>query len=116
MDKYGKPDNPRDNFSQAGFLAAKILADTLVKLDPSQLTKEGINAAIKEIKNYQTDLECKPWYFGPGPNHVPNNADKTVVLQGDKFVEAEGCVDIPAADNILPAVRKQEQELGLNTG
>jgi branched-chain amino acid transport system substrate-binding protein len=116
MDKYGKPDDPRDNFSQAGFLAAKILVDTMEKLDPSQLTQQGINAAIKEIKNYKNDLECKPYYYGPGPNHVPNNTDRTVVLQGDKFVLAQDCTEMPAADEILPVVRQQEQELGLNTG
>jgi branched-chain amino acid transport system substrate-binding protein len=116
MDEYGEPDNPRDNFSQAGFLAAKILTDTLLQLPEDQLTQEGINAAIAEITNYQTDLLCKPWYYGPGPNHVPNNADWTVVLQGDTFAEAEGCVDIPGSDDVLPVVREQEQELGLNTG
>ncbi len=116
MDTYGQADNPRDNFSQAGFLAAKILTDTMLQLSDDQLTREGVNAAVQQVTNYATDLLCKPWYYGPGPNHVPNNADKTVVLQGDTFVEAEGCVDIPASDEILPVVRQQEEELGLNTG
>jgi len=117
MDKYGKPSDHRDNFSQAGFLAAKILTDTMEKLDASQLDSvSAVNQAIAQVKNYKSDLECLLWYYGPGPNHVPNNADKTVTLKGDKFVEAQGCTLAPAADDILPAVRQQEKQLGLNTG
>jgi len=117
MDEYGSPDDPRDNFSQAGFIAAKIFTDTVLQLDPAALSKETISAAISQIRNYETDLECKPWYWPPeGTEHYPNNADRTVVLQGGKQVEAEngGCFDIafPGAD----ALRAIETEQGLNTG
>jgi branched-chain amino acid transport system substrate-binding protein len=95
MDKYAKTDDPRDTFSQAGFLTAMIFVDTALKLDAAALTKEGINAAIKAVKGYATDLECKPWYFGAANEHVPNNADRTIVVGPDgQFQEAQGCTDI----------------------
>jgi branched-chain amino acid transport system substrate-binding protein len=95
MDKYATPDDPRDTFSQAGFLTAKIFVDTVLTLDASQLTKEGINTAIKAVSGYETDLECKPWYFGPADEHVPNNADITIVVGPDgQFQEVQGCTDI----------------------
>jgi branched-chain amino acid transport system substrate-binding protein len=117
MDQHAGSKDPRDNFSQAGFLAAKIFTDTVLDLKPGELTKENISAAIAKVKNYKTDLLCKPWYWPPkGADHYPNNADRTVVLKGEKQVEAEkgGCFDVsfPNAD----ALRKLEQGQGLNTG
>jgi branched-chain amino acid transport system substrate-binding protein len=95
MDKYATADDPRDTFSQAGFLTAKIFVDTVMKLGESDLTKEGITAAIKAVKGYETDLECKPWYFGDADEHVPNNADRTIVVGDDgQFKEIQGCFDI----------------------
>jgi branched-chain amino acid transport system substrate-binding protein len=108
MDKYAKTDDPRDTFSQAGFLTAKIFVDTVLKLDAGSLTKEGINAAIKGVAGYQTDLECKPWYFGPAAEHVPNNADRTIVVGPDgQFQESQGCTDI-WANTQLTRVRAGE--------
>ena len=36
LQKYGSAKDPRDTFGQSGFLAAKILTDTLLKLDPDE--------------------------------------------------------------------------------
>ena len=117
MDEYGDPDDPRDNFSQAGFLAAKIFTDAIIDLDPAQISKETISDAVSKVKNYPSDLLCKAWYWPPeGAEHYPNNADRTVVLGDGKQVEAEngGCFDIafPNAD----ALRQVEQDQGLNAG
>jgi branched-chain amino acid transport system substrate-binding protein len=108
MDKYATADDPRDTFSQAGFLTAKIFVDTVLGLDESQLTKEGINAAIKAVNGYETDLECKPWYFGSATEHVPNNADRTIIVGPDgQFQEAQGCTDIWANEQ-LTRIRASE--------
>jgi branched-chain amino acid transport system substrate-binding protein len=117
MDDYGNADDPRDNFSQAGFIAAKIFTDAVLTLDAADMTKEKISEAIAGVKNYESDIFCKPWYWPvEGMEHYPNNADRTVVLQGGKQVEAEngGCFDIafPGADDL----RAQEEENDLNTG
>ena len=117
MDEHGDSSDPRDNFSQAGFLAAKIFTDAILDLEPDSITKETISDAISKVKNYKTDLLCKPWYWPPeGADHYPNNADRTVVLGDGTQVEAEngGCFDVafPNAE----ALRTIEQEQGLNTG
>ncbi len=113
--KYS-PDNPLGSFGQMGFVAAKIVSDTLLELPEDQLTKEGINKAILEIKNHETDILCKPWYFQDMKLHVPNNTDRTVTPKDGKMVEKEGCTEIPASWPDLEYVREFEKENGVNTG
>ena len=95
INKKYSPDNPLGSFVQMGFVAAKMFTDTVLKLPEDKLTKEGINDAILNIKNYKTDILCKPWYFQKMKLHVPNNTDRTVTPKDGKMVEAEGCTDIP---------------------
>jgi hypothetical protein len=85
-------------------------------LPKDQLDKEGINKAILGIKNYKTDILCKPWYFQDMPVHVPNNTDRTVTPKDGKMVEAEGCTDIPATNADLKTVRAFEAENDVNKG
>ena len=61
-----------------------------LELPEDQLNKEGINKAIQGIKNYKTDILCKPWYFQEMKLHVPNNTDRTVTPKDGKMVEAGG--------------------------
>ena len=75
VNKKYSPDNPLGSFGQMGFVAAKMFTDTVLKLPEDQLNKEGINKAILDIKNYKTDVLCKPWYFQEMKLHVPNNTD-----------------------------------------
>ncbi|MEA2178498.1 MAG: branched-chain amino acid transport system substrate-binding protein [Solirubrobacteraceae bacterium] len=108
--------NPLGSFGQMGFVAAKMTTDTLLELPEDQLTKQGINKAIGEIKNYKTDVLCKPWYFQDMKLHVPNNTDRTVTTKDGKIIEAEGCVDIPATYPDLEYVRQFEKENEVNKG
>jgi branched-chain amino acid transport system substrate-binding protein len=108
--------NPLGSFGQMGFVAAKMFTDTVLKLPEDQLTKEGINEAILNIKNYKTDILCKPWYFQKMKLHVPNNTDWTVTIKDGKMVEAEGCTDIPDSFPDLKYVRQFEAENDVNKG
>ncbi len=114
-EKYS-PDNPLGSFGQMGFVAAKVATDTMLDLPEDQLTKEGINKAIREIKNFKTDILCKPWYFQDMKLHVPNNTDRTVTPKDGKMVEAEGCTDIPGTYPDLEYVREFEAEKDVNKG
>ena len=72
--------------------------------------KEGINEAIRDIKNFKTDILCKPWYFREMKLHVPNNTDYTIVPKDGKFVKKENCFEIAALpDNPLAEIREQEK-------
>jgi len=113
--KLYAPTIPLGSFGQMGFVAAEIITRTLLGLPAGQLTQPGVNAAIKRVKNFKTDILCKPWYFGDLQEHVPNNADRTVVPQNHVFVQKEGCFDIaPLPGNNLDTIRQAESQQGLN--
>jgi branched-chain amino acid transport system substrate-binding protein len=116
VNKKYSPDNPLGSFGQMGFVAAKMFTDTVSKLPEDQLNKEGINKAILDIKNYKTDVLCKPWYFQKMDKHVPNNTDRTVTPKDGKMVEAEGCTDIPDSYPDLKYVRDYESKNDVNGG
>jgi branched-chain amino acid transport system substrate-binding protein len=113
--KYSPDDTPQ-SFGQMGFIAAKMFVDTIMKLPESKLNKTGINQAILNIKNYKTDILCKPWYFQKMPVHVPNNTDRTVTTQNGKMVQAEGCTEIPDSYPDLVTVRRFEATHDVNKG
>jgi branched-chain amino acid transport system substrate-binding protein len=108
INKKYSPDNALGSFGQMGFVAAKVFTDTVLELPEDKLNKEGINDAILNIKNYKTDILCKPWYFQKMRLHVPNTADRTVTPKDGKMVEAEGCTDIPDSYPDLKYVREFE--------
>jgi len=113
--KQYAPTIPLGSFGQMGFVAADIITHTLLALSADKLTPQGVNAAIRQIKNFKTDILCKPWYFGDLQVHVPNNADRTVVPQNHVFVQKEGCFDIaPLPGNNLDTIRQLEKSQGLN--
>ena len=95
--------------------ALPVITNTLLQLPPDQLTQQGVNAAIRKIKNFKTDILCTPWYFGDLPYHVPNNVDRTVVPQNRVMVQKEDCFPIAAFDsNNLVAIRAAEVAQSLN--
>jgi branched-chain amino acid transport system substrate-binding protein len=113
--KQYAPTIPLGSFGQMGFVAADIITHTLLGLPENQLTAQGVNAAIRQVKNFKTDILCKPWYYGDLQQHVPNNADRTVVPQNHVFVQKQGCFDIaPLPGNNLDTIRQTEKSQGLN--
>jgi branched-chain amino acid transport system substrate-binding protein len=116
VNKKYSPDNPVGSFGQMGFVAAKMFTDTVSELPEDQLNKAGINKAILGIKNYKTDILCKPWYFQEMKLHVPNNTDWTVTPKAGKMTEAEGCTDIPDSYPDLKYVREYEATHDVNKG
>jgi len=109
------PSIPLGSFGQMGFVAAEIITKTLLQLPPDQINTRGVNAAIRRIRDFRTDILCKPWYFADLPYHVANNADRTVVPRNHLFVQKEACFDIAALPgNNLDAIRQAERQQGLN--
>ena len=68
-------------FGQMGFLDARIATEVLLTLKPRQLSVRGVNAAFLKVKNFKTDVLCRPWYYGDLPGRIANNWDRTVVPQ-----------------------------------
>ena len=58
--------------------------DTLLELDPRQISRETVSAAIQEIKGFETDMLCQPWYFaGPDGHNNANHQLLNVKLGSD---------------------------------
>jgi branched-chain amino acid transport system substrate-binding protein len=106
LKKYA-PKIPLGSFSQMGFLEARIATDALLKVKGAY-TPQSVNAAFKGVSNFKTDILCKPWYYGPGSLHIPNNTDRTTTPQGGKMVQKEDCFAISDVDPAIAQVRKNE--------
>jgi branched-chain amino acid transport system substrate-binding protein len=112
MQKYA-PKVPLGSFSQMGFVEAAIATKALLDLK-GDYTPKTVNQAFKDVKAFKTDILCKPWYYGDGPTHIPNNVDRTTTPKGGKMVEKEGCFPISDIDPGIAQVRKREQENGIS--
>jgi branched-chain amino acid transport system substrate-binding protein len=112
LKKYA-PKIPLGSFSQMGFVEAAIATKALLSVNGDP-TAKSVNDAFKAVKGFKTDILCKPWYYGDGPTHVPNNTDRTTTPQGGKMVEKEGCFPISDVDPGIAAVRKWEQANGVS--
>ncbi len=107
MDKYGQKSDPRDTFAQAGYLAARIAEKALMTLDPKNITRETVSAAVRQVKGFQSDIFCAPWYFGDGqPRHNANSSTRMAVSEGGKWKVVSDCA--PSPDPELKDVRAFE--------
>jgi branched-chain amino acid transport system substrate-binding protein len=111
LDKYGKPSDQRNTFSQAGYLAAAAATHALLKLDPAKIDRAAVAEAFRNIKNFKTDVSCSPWYFGPGDEHNAVHAGSVAEIVDGKFVTRRSCFQ--QIDPDLAGILKMEKELHL---
>ena len=109
VQKEYAPDIPLGSFSQMGFIEARIATEALLGVK-GEYTKESINEAFLNVKNFETDILCEPWYYGEAPLHIANNVDRTVTPEGGVMVEAEDCFPISDVDPAIAQVREIEAE------
>jgi branched-chain amino acid transport system substrate-binding protein len=113
MDAYGGK-SLRDSFSQAGYIAARIAVNAMLTIkNPADINRNTVTAAIQNMKPYETDILCQPWYWG-GPEateHNANHVTRTVGLHDGKFKNLEGCVN--DADPGLANIEAIEKKLGI---
>ena len=112
LDKYAAKDLPRDTFSQAGYLAARVVTDTLMKLDPAKIDRASVTAALRNVKHFESDIWCAPFYIGDAPRHNPNHNGPTSLVQGGKLVPQNGCID--SQDPELDDVHAYEKTIGIS--
>jgi len=112
MDEYGQASDPRDSFSQAGYIAARVAEQALMSLDPDNITRETVSAAVRKIKNFQSDILCSPWYFADGhTRHNANASTRMSVLKDGKWQALSGCAASP--DPELKDIRAYEARAGM---
>ncbi len=104
------------SFGQMGILVGKVVGYTLLALKPSELTQKGVNAAFLKIKNFKSDLWCKPWYFGKLKSHVPNRWDRTVTFVNKKIILKEDCFEIANVDAQIAQAKADEKKFQLTSG
>ena len=110
MDKYGDKKDPRDTFSQAGYLAAKATTDALLTIK-GNVDRKSAYQAIAATKKWKTDMMCGAWYFGPGERHQPNHEGRAALLQKGGFKTLTECYQ--SKDVELEDVLKLEGKGGL---
>ena len=94
MEGYANADDPRDTFSQSGYLSAKYFVETLMTMDPSKLDdRAAVTEAINGIKGKTSDLMCGPYYVGDAERHMPNHAGIMVAVKGGKFEKVRDCFE-----------------------
>lgn len=108
---YGQPQDPRDTFSQSGYLSARFFVDALLKQDPAKLDRATVSEAIRGISNYRSDLLCGPYYVGHGTRHMPNHANMMVQLVAGGYKVVGQCTDVDSA--YLQPYRADEKALGI---
>jgi branched-chain amino acid transport system substrate-binding protein len=111
LDKYGKPSDQRNTFSQAGYLAALAATNALLKLDPAKIDRASVSEAFRNIKDLKTDVSCSPWYFGPGDEHNAIHAGSVAEIVDGKFVTRKSCFQMIDPD--LAGIVKMEKDLHL---
>lgn len=111
MEDFARPEDPRDTFSQAGFLSANIFVDTLLEMDPASINRETVTVALRAVTNYQSDLMCGPWYFGEADRHMPNHAGIMVRVVDGGFETLQGCFEVESS--YLEPILAIERELGI---
>jgi branched-chain amino acid transport system substrate-binding protein len=105
MDKYGSNNDPRDTFSQGGYLSAKMATEAMLKMDPAKIDRAGVTDALRAIKDFRTDMLCGPWYFGNGARHNANHTGMIAVSHDGGWKPEGGCIEVddPELDDILAA-------------
>lgn len=111
LDAYGSASDPRDTFSQSGYLSARFFVDAMLTLDPATIDRQTATEAIRAIKNYKSDLLCGPYYVGDGDRHMPNHANMMVQMVAGGYKVVSGCTDVDSA--YLGPYRAQEKALGV---
>lgn len=112
LEAYGKPDDPRDTFGQAGYLSAQFFTKAMLEMDPADLSDRAkVTEAIRGIKGYTSDLMCGPYYVGDADFHMPNHAGYMVKIVAGGFEVVRECYeyDSPYFDKIIAL----EKEMGL---
>lgn len=88
--EYGNSSDPRDSFSQAGFLSAKAMVQVLRSID-GEITRESVLSGLKTMVPMESDLLCGPWVFGPGERHNANQAGRIVTIRENAWDVTRDC-------------------------
>ena len=115
LKQYGSAVTGIGSFSQFGFVVGQLTTQALLSIKSKTYTVQTVNAAIRGLKGFKTDMLCKPWYYGNAAVHLPNNTDYTVWPANGvmHIVPGSGCLPIDPVDPVVAQVRAIEKKQGL---
>ncbi len=90
MDAYGQSGDPRDSFSQAGYLSAKAMLGVLRDID-GDITRDTVLAGLKSMTPMESDLLCDPWAFGDGARHNANQSGRIATIKDGAWEVTRDC-------------------------
>jgi branched-chain amino acid transport system substrate-binding protein len=109
MAKYGQDvAGGLGSFSQMGYLMGEFMTNALETVK-GDYTLQSVSQAVFALKNQETDILCRPWYFGEAPLHIPNNVDWTSTPNQGKMVIKEDCFEISEDEPDIAKVRQIEE-------
>ena len=112
MDAYATRNAPRDSFAQAGYLAARMATEALLKMDPKKIDRASLSTALRAITGFKSDILCRPFYVGDGARHNANSSGPIAQVSGNGFKQvSQGC--LAAGDPELKDLRLTEKRIGL---
>jgi branched-chain amino acid transport system substrate-binding protein len=94
MDKAGLP---KTAFSQGGYMAAKVMIDTISAIE-GEVTRESVSAALKAGKEYKYPIAGSPYVFGDAATHSPMKASKIMQLVDGKWTVKSDWFTLPNAE------------------
>lgn len=113
MNKYGRKSDPRDTFSQGGYLAAEIATKVLLSLPANDISRAAFLQALGKVDNFRSDILCGPWYFDASAiHHNPNHYTGMSVVENGKWKQIEACQ--PSEDPGLADLLAYEKKMGIH--
>lgn len=87
-----------DSLGQGGYLAAKMVVDALLKLDPAKIDRQAVAEAIQGIQHYKNAMLCDEWSFGPkdATARLGNRAGWIAQMSDNQWKVNQGCVAVDA--------------------
>ena len=96
-----------------GFVQAAIATKALHR-HQGRHTVKSVNDAFKDVKDFKTDILCKPWYYGDGPPHSPITRTAPRRRRMERWSSKEGCFPISDIDPGIKQVPDWESQNGVS--
>jgi branched-chain amino acid transport system substrate-binding protein len=114
-EKYA-PDTGLSAYGQLGFVSALITVNAMLSVPVDQLSVQTVNDAIAKTTGFESDLLCRPYYFGIGlSHHLSNNWTRMVEIDNGKLTPAGDCFALAATPvNDLDEIRQFESAHGIS--
>jgi branched-chain amino acid transport system substrate-binding protein len=114
-EKYA-PDTGLSAYGQLGFVSALITVKAMLSVPVDQLSVKTVNDAIAKTTGFESDLLCRPYYFGSGLTyHMSNNWTRMVEIDNGKLTPTGDCFALAATPvNHLDEIRQYEAAHGIS--